>query len=110
VLDRPEDQVVFGLIAGSAFLIGAMVIEMFDRRVVMGLGATAQVFTIYTYFDLASQREPSFEIWGIVIRVIQVALFSILLYLAMRTRTMPTIEETPVAVGEPNLDRQHAGR
>lgn len=110
VLDRLEDQVVFGLIAGSAFLIGALVIEIFDRRVVMGLGAAAQAFIIYTYVDLASQREPSFEIWGIVIRVIQVALFVTLLYLAMRPRTRPTVKRRSVAVGDPNLDRQHAGR
>jgi hypothetical protein len=112
VLDRPKDQVVFGLIAGSAFLIGALFIEMFDRRLVMGLGAAAQAFIIYTYFDLASQRQPSFEIWGIVIRVIQVALFTALLYLAMRPRTRPAIEKRPVVVGDSNqnVDRQHARR
>lgn len=112
VLDRPEEQVVFGLTAGSAFLVGVLVIERFDRRVVMGLGAAAQAFIIYIYFDLASQREPSFEIWGIVIRVIQVALFATLLYLAMRPRAGPTSEEMPVAVGDSNRNRdpQPSGR
>lgn len=38
-------------------------------------GAIAQAFIFWTYFDLAPERSPSFETWGIVIGVLQVAIF-----------------------------------
>jgi hypothetical protein len=83
VLEDPGDQTSFGFIAGSAFLLGALVIILTDNRVVMGLGAFAQAFIIFTYFNLASEREPAFEIWGILIRVVQLLLFGALVYLAL---------------------------
>jgi hypothetical protein len=90
VLENPEDQTVFGLIAGSAFLIGALVLLLTDSRVVMGLGAIAQALIILMYFNLAPEREPSFEVWGILIRVVQVLLLGALAYLAIRPRSEAT--------------------
>ena len=45
-----------------------------------------------------------------MIRVIQVALILTLLYLAMRPRTRATNEKRSVAVGDPDLYHQNAGR
>jgi hypothetical protein len=85
VLENAEDQTVFGLIAGAAFLAGTLILLFFDNRVLWGLGALAQAFIIFTYFNLAPEREPSYEIWGIVIRVIQ-----------MPTTTKPVKARPPV--------------
>lgn len=104
VLENPEDQTVFGLISGTAFLLGAVAIQVFgDRRLLMGLGALTQAFIIFTYLNLASEREPAFEVWGITIRVIQVLLLAALVYLAARPAPIePVPAERPadrVAVG-----------
>jgi hypothetical protein len=84
VLENPQDQTVFGLIAGAAFLAATMILLFFDSRVLWGLGALAQAFIIFTYFNLAPEREPSFEVWGILIRVAQALLLGALVYLAVR--------------------------
>lgn len=82
VIEDTAGQTAFGLIAGGAFLLGAVVILAFDRRFLWILGTLAQVFTILVYFDLADERVPSYEFWGISIRVLQVLLLGALLYLA----------------------------
>ena len=60
VLEKTKDQVAFGLIAGTAFLVGSVVIFIFRRRVVWASGALAQVFIIAVYLSLApSAHRPS---------------------------------------------------
>jgi hypothetical protein len=100
VLDNPEDQTVFGLITGGAFLLGALMILFTDNRVIWGLGAGAQALIIAMYFDLAAAREPAYEPWGIFIRVLQVLLFGALVYLTIRPKT-PAAPETRAEVAEP---------
>ncbi|HSJ35150.1 MAG TPA: hypothetical protein VLB85_08870, partial [Acidimicrobiia bacterium] len=68
VLEDATDQTTFGLIAGGAFVIGTALILAFDRRLLWALGAAAQVMIIYTYFNLADQRVPDYEFWGVLIR------------------------------------------
>lgn len=82
VIEDTADQTAFGLIAGGAFLLGAVVILAFDRRFLWILGTLAQVFIVLVYFDLSDERVPSYEFWGISIRVLQVLLLGALLYLA----------------------------
>jgi hypothetical protein len=84
VLENAEDQVAFGLIAGTAFLVGAVLILVIDSRVMFALGALAQVFIIWMYFELSSERTPSFEVWGVSIRILQALLLGVLAYLAIR--------------------------
>jgi hypothetical protein len=86
VLDNVDDQTAFGLMAGGAFLVGAMLIFLTDNRVLWGIGAVAQALIIATYFNLAPERIPSYEPWGISIRVLQVLLLGALVYLAMRRK------------------------
>jgi hypothetical protein len=83
VLDANADQ-IFGLFAGAAYALGALLLLTVDRGPLWILGAVLQVFVIYTYFNLASQRTPAFEIWGILLRVAQVLLLLALVYLAVR--------------------------
>jgi hypothetical protein len=95
VLDTPTDQ-IFGFFAATAYALGVVLLLAFDRRLVWTLGAIFQVFVIFTYFNLAPQRSPAYELWGILLRVIQVALFFALVYLASRpssTQTTPSAEK-----------------
>ena len=86
VLEDPEGQ-FFGIFAGIAYGLGAFLLLRFDRRLLWFLGAILQVFVIVTYFGAASQRIPAFEIWGILLRIVQLALLIGLAYLALRPPT-----------------------
>lgn len=98
VLEDTSEQIAFGLIAGGAFVIGAALILAFDRRWLWTMGALAQLFIIWTYFDLAEQRVPDYEFWGVLIRVLQVILTALLVYLAV---VPPRCEkEEPMLEGE----------
>ncbi|HLF25529.1 MAG TPA: hypothetical protein VJG32_04285 [Anaerolineae bacterium] len=83
VLDGRADQ-TWGIVAGSAYVLGALLLLAFDRRVLWIMGAILQVFVIYTYFNLASQRTPAYEVWGILIRIAQVMILIALVYLEVR--------------------------
>ena len=73
----------FGLYAGAAYALGTVVLVLYERRLLWVLGAILQVFVIYTYFSLASQRTPAYEFWGILIRVAQFIILIALAYLAL---------------------------
>ena len=88
VLDTPSDQ-TFGIAAAGMYVLGTVLLLAFDRRILWIFGFALQVMVIYTYFNVASMRVPSYEVWGILIRVAQVLLIIPLLYLAAR----PSIEE-----------------
>ena len=75
----------FGLYAGIAYVLGALLLVAVNRRMIWTLGALLQIFVIFTYFDLASQRSPAFEIWGILLRIAQFILLVMLAYLAIHT-------------------------
>lgn len=83
VIEFPADQ-SFGLYAGAAYLLGAALLVETDKRVYWVIGALLQVFVIYTYFSVAPERVPNYEVWGIVLRVLQVALLAALIYLSVR--------------------------
>jgi hypothetical protein len=82
VLDANADQ-SWGLLAGVAYAIGALLLLAFDRRIVWILGAFLQVFVIYTYFNLAGNRSPAYEVWGILIRIAQSMILIALAYLVV---------------------------
>ena len=76
--------IVFGGLAGGAFLLGAVLLTRFDRRWLWIVGVIFQVFVYWAYFDVAKTRTPPFETWGIALRIIQVPLVVALAYLALR--------------------------
>ena len=86
VLDGNADQ-TFGIFAGLAYALGVILLLVMHRRVVWILGALFQIFVIFTYFNLASQRTPAFEFWGILLRVFQLIILFALAYLAFRLPT-----------------------
>lgn len=91
--DDPTGQTTFGLIAGTAFAIGALVIARFDRRILWALGSVGLAFVIWMYFSVAGDRVPEYEMWGITLRILQVPLLAALVYLAA-TQPEPATEPT----------------
>jgi hypothetical protein len=82
----PNDQgmLAFGGLAGGAFALGAGLLLTIDRRAAWILGAALQVLAIVAYFQVAPQRTPPFEPWGISLKVLQVGILAALLYLIAR--------------------------
>jgi hypothetical protein len=82
-----RDMVQFGVSAGAAFVVGTILLLAFDRRLLWLLGALLQLGVVGMYFAIATQRTPSFEVWGVLIKVLQLALLAGLVYLVARPRT-----------------------
>ncbi len=85
VLDANADQ-TWGLLACVAYVLGAVLLFTSERRIVWILGALFQIFVIFTYFNVASQRTPDYEVWGILLRIIQSIIFIALTYLSYQTK------------------------
>lgn len=81
----PAEQRAFGIPAAVVFAAGAVVAFYFDVRWLWIVGAVGLALIILMYFNLSSQREPAYETWGILIRVVQVPLLASLTYLAFTT-------------------------
>ena len=84
---QKESLLPFGAAAGGAFLLGAALLVLADRRILWVLGAIFQVGVAIMYVVVGQQRTPPFEVWGITLRLIQVPLFIALVYLAVRRPT-----------------------
>jgi len=96
VLDGGADQ-TWGLAPAAAYALGAVLLIAYDRRLLWIVGAILQVFVIYTYFNLAAQRAPAFEVWGLVIRVIQALILVTLIYLEVRLPLKQSNDDSPGA-------------
>jgi hypothetical protein len=83
VADARHDQMAFATPAAIAYAFGAVLLLMhqFDRRILWLLGALFQVGVIAMYLSVAPGREPSFEPWGIAIKVVQILLLAALVML-----------------------------
>ena len=84
VIQNPEEQVGFGLVAGAGFAIAVLLILSVDQRALWVAGAVLQGLIIFMYFTLAAERIPEFEVWGILLRVVQVPLLVAITHLAIR--------------------------
>lgn len=89
-----ETDQTFGLYAGVAYALGAVLLVAFEGRLLWILGALLQVFVIYTYFALAPMRGPTYEVWGIMLRVAQVLTFITLTYLSLHGQPTQTADLT----------------
>jgi hypothetical protein len=81
------DPAGFGFGAGTAFLILTLLLLLTDRRWLWTLAAVVQVLAFIMYFAVSGVREPAFEMWGILLRMLQVVLLGTLIYLAWRPTT-----------------------
>lgn len=84
VVDGDTSMLFFGLPAGVVFLVGAVLLVTQDRRVLWAVGLALQVFVVWGYIAVAPSRTPPYEVWGIMLRIIQVPLILALVYLALR--------------------------
>jgi len=78
------DIALFGFAAGLAFLFLAVLLASTDRRWIWILAAIAQVWVYLIYFSVSGGREPPFEVWGVVLRLIQLPLLVVLGYLSWK--------------------------
>ena len=76
----------FGSLSAAAFAFGAALLFITDRRPFWALGACFQVFAIAMYFAVAPQRTPSYEVWGLGLKVLQAAILVLLVALALPAR------------------------
>jgi hypothetical protein len=84
--DAPP-MLVFGGSAGTAFVLGAALLFRMDRRALWILGAVLQVGVIVMYVNVAPNRTPSYEMWGLLIKVFQAAILAALVYLVFTPAT-----------------------
>lgn len=78
---QPGELLVFGLVAGGAFALGAVLLVAGDWRPVWLVGAAFQVFAIVMYVMVSQERTPPFEVWGVLLRVPQGLMLAALAYL-----------------------------
>ncbi|MGH8927946.1 MAG: hypothetical protein ACRDWH_06315 [Acidimicrobiia bacterium] len=101
VIENRDDQAGFGLPAGVGFAVAALLILLFDNRLVWAVGAVMQTVIIFLYFSFASQRIPQFEFWGLTIRLAQFVLLAALVYLAVGRRDLARpMLKVPAGVGK----------
>ena len=80
--DAPP-MLTFGAPAAAAFALGVILLLLTDHRLVWALGALLQVVVIVMYVVVAPNRTPPFELWGVMIKVLQALLLAALVYLAV---------------------------
>ena len=97
VIQNPDEQVGFGFAAGAGFAVGALLILSVDQRSLWVAGTVLQGLIIFMYFTLAVERIPEFEVWGILLRVVQVPLMVTLAYLAIGPRSRRNTPKVPAA-------------
>jgi hypothetical protein len=84
VIEDPTQQPAFALPAAAVFGLLTVLLLVADRRLLFAGLAVFVGLIIAMYFGVAPQREPQFETWGLLIRVVQVGLVVALGYLAFR--------------------------
>jgi len=77
----------FGASAGAAFVLGALLLFALDHRGLWFLGALLQIGVIVMYIAVGPQRAPSFELWGLLIKTLQVVILVALAWLTIRPPT-----------------------
>jgi hypothetical protein len=89
IYEQPKDGVplaVFGFSAAAAFALGVVLMVVRPGRNVWILGAAFMAFVIVAYVNVAPKRNPSFEIWGISLKIAQAFILAALLGLLARDR------------------------
>jgi hypothetical protein len=70
--------------AGVVYLALAAVLWFVPRPLVWAAATVMQVLVIAMYVAIAPERDPSFEVWGVTLRVLQVAMIVALVTLLVR--------------------------
>jgi hypothetical protein len=81
------DLLGFGLSAGIAFGLMAILLLLVDRRLVWIPAGLVSAAVFVAYFAMGGIREPSYEVWGLLIKVLQAVVVVATTYLAFRAQT-----------------------
>jgi hypothetical protein len=82
----PNDLFAFGAMVGGTFAVVAVLLWFVRSRVLWWAVAVLQVIVLVGYVAAAGLRTPSFEPWGILVKVCQLAVLAAVLYLIVRGR------------------------
>jgi hypothetical protein len=85
------DLLAFGVSAGTAFVVVALVVWFARRRWILGVVAIFDALVLGAYFAFAGLREPPFELWGLLIKVCQAVLLTATLYLIVHPSMKPSL-------------------
>jgi peptidoglycan/LPS O-acetylase OafA/YrhL len=88
------DFAVFGFSAGAAFLLLALFLTFTDRRLVWVLASLGLVWVYVIYFAVSGGRQPSFELWGLTLRILQLPLLVALVYLSWKPTRQTAVDAT----------------
>ena len=92
-----DDLLRFGLVSGTAYLVIAVLVYFARYRAVWILIAVVDLMVIATYFAVAAIRQPPYEIWGVLIKILQLLLLAAVVYLAVRGPKRQTKPEQTTA-------------
>lgn len=89
----------FGLTVGTVFVVAAALVLLVRNRWVLGAVGLVTLVTLIGYFAVAGVREPPFEPWGLLIKVLQVAMLAAvgLLVFGRRAREQQEHPSVPAA-------------
>ena len=79
----------FGAVAGTTFLVVAALLWRVRSRVLWVVVAALQVLVIGGYFAMGGIREPSFELWGLLIKGCQAIVLVAVAWLVVRPADAP---------------------
>jgi hypothetical protein len=79
-----EDLLGFGVTAGAAFAVVAVLLLLVPRRVLLILIALFDAAVIAMYFAVAEIREPPVDLWGVLIKAFQVVLLGAVVFMIIR--------------------------
>lgn len=85
VTDQGPGLVPPMLISGGLFALLSLLCLLSARHMVWMAGAGLQILVIVGYLAISSERNPAFEVWGIALKVVQVALLAAFGYLIVRS-------------------------
>jgi hypothetical protein len=79
------------LSAGTTFLLAGIAVLLVNRRWLVALVALLDVAVIVAYFAMAGIRDPSFELWGLMVKAFQVVFLVTLGYMLLRQAPERTV-------------------
>jgi peptidoglycan/LPS O-acetylase OafA/YrhL len=87
VVDGQDGEVVPPLVVSAGlFAVLALLLARSAPRWMLVAGMVLQVLVLVGYVAIAPERTPSFEVWGVTVKLLQVALLGLLVALATRGR------------------------
>jgi hypothetical protein len=73
-------------VAGGVFVVLAVALWRLTSRALWAGAAVLQVLLGVMYVAVAPERDPSFEVWGVLVRVLSLVLLGALVTLLLRAR------------------------